>query len=120
MQLKKLAQERKALWPPPISFSLMGKFEKPKSASDKDDKKDDGLYVKFEVPLNNKDPNLNKYKRKVKIFSDGKPFDWCVFHPKASTGKRCHEWKNHSRPGKVVKTITTILEPPQQSNEREQ
>jgi hypothetical protein len=36
-QLKKLARERESIWPPPISFSLMGKYEKPKSASDKDE-----------------------------------------------------------------------------------
>jgi hypothetical protein len=77
-QLKKLAREREALWPPPISFSLMGKFSKPKSSSDKDDKKEEGQYVKFEVPLNCADPNnKDKYERKVKIFSDGKAFEWC-------------------------------------------
>jgi hypothetical protein len=35
--------------------------------------------VKFEVPLNNLDDRSDKYERKVKIFSDGKPFDWCEF-----------------------------------------
>jgi hypothetical protein len=78
-QLKKLAREREAIWPPPISFSLMGKYQKPKSASDKDEKKDEGTFVKFEVPLNNLDDKSDKYERKVKIFSDGKPFDWCEF-----------------------------------------
>jgi hypothetical protein len=29
--------------------------------------------------LNNADPNSNKYKRKVKIFDDGTPFEWCEF-----------------------------------------
>jgi hypothetical protein len=57
----------------------MGKYQKPKSASDKDEKKDEGTFVKFEVPLNNLDNKSDKYKRKVKIFSDGKPFDWCEF-----------------------------------------
>jgi transposase InsO family protein len=78
-QLKKLAHARESMWPPPIAFSLMGKFMKPKSASDKDEKKDEGLYVKFDVPLNNKDSNSDKYERKVKLYSDGKPFDWCEF-----------------------------------------
>jgi hypothetical protein len=57
----------------------MGKYQKPKSSSDKDDKKDEGTFVKFEVPLNNLDDKSDKYERKVKIFSDGKPFDWCEF-----------------------------------------
>jgi hypothetical protein len=79
-QLKKLARERESLWPPPIPFGLMGKFSKPKSSSSKDDTKEEGLYVKFEVPLNYADPiNKDKYKRKVKIYSDGKAFDWCEF-----------------------------------------
>jgi hypothetical protein len=78
-QLKKLAKARDSLWPPPISFNLMGKYSQPKDASDKDDKKDAARYVKFEVPLNNADPNSNKYERKVKIFDDGTPFEWCEF-----------------------------------------
>jgi hypothetical protein len=57
----------------------MGKYIKPKSASKKDEKKDDELYVKFEVPLSVTDPNSDKYERKVKVFSDGYPFDWCKF-----------------------------------------
>jgi hypothetical protein len=73
-ELKRLAHERESIWPPPISFGLMGKYVKPKRASEKDDKKDEELYVKFEVPL-----NTNKYKRKVKVFGDGYPFDWCKF-----------------------------------------
>jgi hypothetical protein len=55
----------------------MGKFAK--SASEKDEKKDEGLYVKFEVPLNAKDPTSDKYERKVRIFHDGQPFEWCEF-----------------------------------------
>jgi hypothetical protein len=78
-QLKKLAREREAIWLPPISFSLMGIYQKPKSSSDKGDTKDEGTFVKFEVPLNNLDDKSDKYKRKVKIFSDGKPFDCCEF-----------------------------------------
>jgi hypothetical protein len=79
-QLKKLAWEHESIWPPPISFSLMGKYQKPKSSSDKGDKKDEGTYVKFEVPLNNLDPESDKYERKVKIFTDGEQqFDWCKF-----------------------------------------
>jgi hypothetical protein len=79
-QLKKLARERESLWPPPIPFGLMGKFSKPKSSSSKDDTKEEGLYVKFEVPLNYADPtNKDKYERKVKSYSDGKAFDWCEF-----------------------------------------
>jgi hypothetical protein len=36
--------------------------------------------LKFEVPLNYADPNnKDKYERKVKVFSDGRPFDWCEF-----------------------------------------
>ena len=82
-QLKKLAREREALWPPPISFSLMGKFPKPKSSSEKDDKKEAGLFIKFEVPLNYADPNnKDKYERKVKIYTDGQAFDWCEFREK--------------------------------------
>jgi hypothetical protein len=61
-QLQKLAREREALWPPPIAFSQMGKFEKPKGTSDKDDKKDAERYVKFEVRLNSADPTSDKYK----------------------------------------------------------
>jgi hypothetical protein len=58
----------------------MGKFSKPKSGSSKDETKEEGLYVKFKVPLNFADPtNKDKYERKVKIYSDGKPFDWCEF-----------------------------------------
>jgi hypothetical protein len=57
----------------------MGKYSQPKDASDKDNKKDAAQYVKFEVPLNNTDPNSNKYERKVKIFDDGTPFEWCEF-----------------------------------------
>jgi hypothetical protein len=57
----------------------MCKYQKPKSSSDKGDKKDEGTYVKFEVPLNNLDTESDKYKRKVKIFTDGKQFDWCKF-----------------------------------------
>jgi RNA processing factor Prp31 len=82
-QLEKLAKERKAIWPPPITFSQMGKFEKPKGASDKDDKKDAERYLKFEVPINVAVPNSDKYERKVKIFYDGKPFDWCQFRENA-------------------------------------
>jgi hypothetical protein len=78
-QLQKLAREREALWPPPITFSQMGKYEKPKGTSDKDDKKDAERYVKFEVPLNNADPASDKYERKVHIYDDGKAFDWCLF-----------------------------------------
>jgi hypothetical protein len=79
-QLKKRARERESLWPPPIPFGLMGKFSKPKSSSSKDDMKEEGLFVKFEVPLNYADPiNKDKYERKVKIYSDGKAFDWCEF-----------------------------------------
>jgi hypothetical protein len=79
-QLKKLAWERKSLWPPPIPFRLMGKFSKPKSCSSKDDMKEEGLYIMFEVPLNYADPmNNDKYKRKVIIYSDGKAFDWSEF-----------------------------------------
>jgi hypothetical protein len=59
-QLKKLAREHVSIWPPPISFSLMGKYQKPKSASDKDEKKDEGTFVKFEVPLNNLDIGSDK------------------------------------------------------------
>jgi hypothetical protein len=62
-QLQKLAREREALWPPPIAFfSQMGKFEKPKGKSDKDDKKDAERYVKFEVPRNSADPTSDKYE----------------------------------------------------------
>jgi hypothetical protein len=57
----------------------MGKYTKPKSASEKDDKKEEELYVKFEVPLNVTDPNTDKYERKEKVFNDGYPFDWCEF-----------------------------------------
>jgi hypothetical protein len=78
-QLKRLAHERESIWPPPISFGLMGKYTKPKSTSEKDDKKDEELYVKFEVPLNVTDPNTGEYERKVKVFSDSYPFDWCEF-----------------------------------------
>jgi hypothetical protein len=50
----------------------MGKFSKPKSSSDKDEKKEEGLFLKFEVPLNYADPtNNDKYERKVKIYNDG-------------------------------------------------
>jgi hypothetical protein len=58
-QLKKLAQERESLWPPPIPFGLMGKFSKPESSSSKEDKKEEGLYVKFEFPLHYADPTNN-------------------------------------------------------------
>jgi hypothetical protein len=79
-QLKKLAREHESLYPLPIPFGLMGKFSKPKSSSSKDDTKEEGLYIKFEVPLNYVDPtNNDKYKRKVKSYSDGKAFDWCEF-----------------------------------------
>jgi hypothetical protein len=78
-QLKRLAHERESIWPPPISFGLMGKYIKPKSASEKEEKKDEELYVKFEVPLSVTDPNTNKYNMKVKVFSDGYPFNWCEF-----------------------------------------
>jgi hypothetical protein len=78
-QLQKLARERESLWPPPITFSQMGKYEKPKGTSDKDDKKDAERYVKFEVPLNNADPASDKYERKVRIYDEGKAFDWCLF-----------------------------------------
>jgi hypothetical protein len=79
-QRQKLAREREALWPPPIvTFSQMGKYEKPQGTSDKDDKKDAERYVKFEVPLNNADPASDKYKRIVRIYDDGKAFDWCLF-----------------------------------------
>jgi hypothetical protein len=57
----------------------MGKYQKPKSSSNKGDKKDEGTFVIFEVPLNNLDDKSDKYKRKVKIFSDRKQFDWCKF-----------------------------------------
>jgi hypothetical protein len=58
----------------------VGKFSKPKSSSDKDDKKEEGLFIKFEVPLNYADAmNNDKYERKVKIYSDGQLFDWCEF-----------------------------------------
>jgi hypothetical protein len=58
----------------------MGKSSKPKSSSSKEDKKEEGLYVKFEVPLNYADStNNDKYERKVKSYSDGKAFDWCEF-----------------------------------------
>jgi hypothetical protein len=77
-QLKKFAREREAI--SPISFSLMGKYQKPKSSSDKCDKKDEGTFAKkFKIPLNNLDNKSDKYKEKVKIFSDGKQFDWCEF-----------------------------------------
>jgi hypothetical protein len=39
----------------------------------------EGLYVKFEVPLNEKDPTFDKYKRKVRIIHDGQPFECCEF-----------------------------------------
>jgi hypothetical protein len=67
-QLRKLAKEREAIWPPPISFSLMSKYSPLKDASDKDDKKDAARYVKFEMPLTNADPNSNKYERKSQDF----------------------------------------------------
>jgi hypothetical protein len=80
-QLKKLAREHELLWPPrPIPFGIMDKFSKPKSSSSKDDTKEEGLYLKFEVPPTYVDPtNKDKYERKVKIYSDGKAFDWCEF-----------------------------------------
>jgi hypothetical protein len=78
-QLQKLARERESLWLPPITFSQMGKYKKPKGTSNKDDKKDTKRYVKFEVPLYNADPASDKYERKVRIYDDGKAFDWCLF-----------------------------------------
>jgi hypothetical protein len=65
-QLKKLAKEREAIWPPPISFSLMGKFTLPATGSSEKDNKDSTKYVKFDVPLVNTDPTSAKYERKVK------------------------------------------------------
>jgi transposase InsO family protein len=82
-QLRKLAKERESIWPPPIPFSLMSKYSPLKDASDKDDKKDAARYVKFEIPLNKADPNSNKYERKVKIYDDGTPFEWCEFRETA-------------------------------------
>lgn len=78
-QLKKLAKEREAIWPPPISFSLMGKFTLPATGSSEKDNKDSTKYVKFDVLLVNTDPASAKYERKVKIFEDGTPFEWCDF-----------------------------------------
>jgi hypothetical protein len=58
----------------------MGNYTQQKgSSSDKDDKKDAAQYVKFEIPLNITEPNGDKYDRKVKIFNDGKAFEWCEF-----------------------------------------
>jgi hypothetical protein len=37
----------------------MGKFSKPESSSSKEDKKEEGLYVKFEFPLHYADPTNN-------------------------------------------------------------
>jgi hypothetical protein len=78
-QLKKLAKEREAIWPPPISFSLMGKYTQPKGASEKDDKKESAKFIKFEIPLDLANPATDKYERKVKIFDDGTPLEWCEF-----------------------------------------
>jgi hypothetical protein len=60
-------------------FWSHGEVYKTQITSEKDDKKDEELFVKFEVPLNVTDPNTNKYERKVKVFSDGYPFNWCKF-----------------------------------------
>jgi hypothetical protein len=78
-QLQKLAKERESIWPPPLSFNLMGNYTQQKGSSDKDDKKDVAQYVKFEIPLNIAEPNGDKYDRKVKIFNNSKAFEWCKF-----------------------------------------
>jgi hypothetical protein len=68
MQLQKLAKERELIWPPPISFNLIGNYTQQKGSPDKDDKKDAAQYVKSKIPLNIAEPNGDKYDLKVKIF----------------------------------------------------
>jgi len=81
-------REKEAIWPPPISFDDMskcskkkGKKDTEKSTDDLDDKKDTKVH-EFEIRLDLDDPDSDTHTKKVRVFENGRPFDWCVWREK--------------------------------------
>jgi hypothetical protein len=63
--------------PPPIPFEVPSKSKKGKSNNDKSDDDDDTKYVTVNVKLDAKDKASETLKRKLKVFDDGTPEEYC-------------------------------------------
>jgi hypothetical protein len=112
-QLQKLAKERESVWPPPISFILMGNYTQQKGSSDKDDKKDVAQYVKFKIPLNIAEPNGDKYDRKVKILTTAKRLNGANFAKPQTSYSKHSVVKQRPRmipTGVIISSVLSFLE----------
>ena len=83
----KRLKEKEAHWPPPISFSQLNQYPK-KGKTSKDDSEDEEKspkYREFEIRLDLNDEESDTYKKKVSVFEDGTPLEWCEWREKTNS-----------------------------------
>ena len=73
---KSNGKQRATCGPPAIPFGMMAKTT---PAPDSGNRKEDAQYRKFTLRLDKYDPDSQTYVKKVKVFTEGKPYDWVIF-----------------------------------------
>jgi len=81
VDMQKLAAEAQAktlqLMPPPIPFDQPSKKKTRKEGGRKSQEDDDTKYISFDCRLDPKNKHSEKVTRKLKIFEDGTPEEYC-------------------------------------------